>query len=338
MRAFAGLLSVLLAATALSLAAPKEVHAQGVADAALATELFGAGRKLVERGDFATACPKFAESARLDEKVGTLLNLADCEEHISELTNARIHWQKAQSVAERTKDARAAVAKERFGRLEAMIPRITITLGADSISGLSVRLDDTEIRTTSFDEALPVDPGRHVVRVTAPGKAEWSTVVEAHVESPAVLVVVPALQGVEQQSVPLLASANASASQWDRDAARAYSPFWTTPRVIGVAAAGIGVAAAAVGTVFAMNAQSSLDESNRAGHCIGNACDGPGRAARNDALDSAGLATGAFVASGAGLVAGAVLFFVVPSARRPAVTVGALAAPRAGGIDLYGVF
>ena len=43
----------------------------------MATELFNAGRDLMTAGNFAAACPKLAESARLDVKVGTLGKLAE---------------------------------------------------------------------------------------------------------------------------------------------------------------------------------------------------------------------------------------------------------------------
>src|SRR5687767_9143297 len=49
-------------------------------DAAAATQLFQEGRDLLKQGKHAAACAKLAESQRLDARVGTLLNLADCEE------------------------------------------------------------------------------------------------------------------------------------------------------------------------------------------------------------------------------------------------------------------
>ena len=57
-------------------------------DPAAAEALFEAGRQAATRGDWTTACPKFAESQRLDPAPGTLLNLADCEEHLGHLASA----------------------------------------------------------------------------------------------------------------------------------------------------------------------------------------------------------------------------------------------------------
>src|SRR6478735_9605838 len=49
-------------------------------DQAKAEALFDEGRRLLAAARFAEACPKFAESQRLDSALGTLLNLGDCYE------------------------------------------------------------------------------------------------------------------------------------------------------------------------------------------------------------------------------------------------------------------
>lgn len=47
-----------------------------------------AARGLVQKGDWAAACPKFEESERLDPGIGTLYHLADCYEHVGRLATA----------------------------------------------------------------------------------------------------------------------------------------------------------------------------------------------------------------------------------------------------------
>src|SRR5271155_139017 len=84
---------------------PKIVSAQtSSAASAQAAELFEQGRALIARQDYRAACPKFAESDRLEPKVGTRLNLADCEEHLGQIVAARGHWQDAANLAHSLSD------------------------------------------------------------------------------------------------------------------------------------------------------------------------------------------------------------------------------------------
>src|SRR5258708_37292521 len=66
-------------------------HAQN--DPVAARTLFDEGRKLLADGKYDAACPKLEESQRLDPGMGTLVNLAECWEHIGRtaLAWARFH-------------------------------------------------------------------------------------------------------------------------------------------------------------------------------------------------------------------------------------------------------
>jgi hypothetical protein len=60
--------------------------------ATAAETLFIEARQLFAQGDFAKACPKFEESNRLDPAIGTLLNLAACEEKAGQRPQACAHY------------------------------------------------------------------------------------------------------------------------------------------------------------------------------------------------------------------------------------------------------
>src|SRR5579872_5133428 len=134
---------------------------------AAAEALFRDGRGLAEAGDDARACPFFAESFRLDPALGTLLNLATCEENTGKLASA---WEHYGELLDRSADddPRHAIALQRKAVLVRQLPWLTITL-ARAPAGTRVVHDGMELSTPSLGMPLPVDPGAHEVVVLAPG-------------------------------------------------------------------------------------------------------------------------------------------------------------------------
>src|SRR5271165_5089170 len=117
-------------------------------DPAGAEALFREGRRLATLGDYASACPKFAESERLDEAAGTLFNLADCEEHIGRTASA---WEHFAGAIERLApgDPRRDYAREHIGLLEPRLAWLTVTIAPGTPPAAALSRDGVLLGTTS---------------------------------------------------------------------------------------------------------------------------------------------------------------------------------------------
>ncbi|MFT3769347.1 MAG: hypothetical protein QM820_28245 [Minicystis sp.] len=151
--------------------------AYGQSPSPQAEALFNEGRAALQKGDYATACPRFAESFDRSGALGPLLNLAECEERRGRLATALARWKQGVTrLEDKPKDSRLALARERVASLEKRAPRLSIALDAAAAAGVGARLDDQPIKTLPAAD-LPVDPGQHRISFTAPGHPEQSTTV-----------------------------------------------------------------------------------------------------------------------------------------------------------------
>lgn len=155
--------------------------AEGPPTAALAQALFEQARDDVRRGAFDAACPKFAESERIDPSNGTLLNLVLCEERLGKVATAWLH---ARELLDRLPDGddRRPIAERKLAALSARVPRLTVRLAPTAASETHVSLDDVPLATTSLGIPVPVDPGTHRIVVTGAdgvGRSAQVTVTEA---------------------------------------------------------------------------------------------------------------------------------------------------------------
>jgi hypothetical protein len=143
-------------------------------DPATAEALFRQGRQAMEAKNYREACPKFAESQRLEPASGTLMNLATCEERLGKLASAWQHWKEAIDALPPTDD-RIAFARGRVNELEKKLPRLRVTLSGGA--GKVFR-DEIELGPASQGVLLPVDPGPHVVTVHLQGHLPEKATIE----------------------------------------------------------------------------------------------------------------------------------------------------------------
>jgi hypothetical protein len=249
---------MLVAAVAIPLAAPV-----AFADAPDADLLFRQGRASADAGDYPHACVAFTESFRLDPAPGTMLNLADCEQHIGRLASAWGHFVHLEKVLPAT-DERREVARERATTLAPRVPWMTVVLAPDAPPDARVFRDDVEIDSPSLGLLLPVDPGSHTLLIVAPGRDARTMAVVA-VEREVVRVVVSLGPSSPAAGVVSRVPAVLPDPVVAREVARP-APTHTAAWLVGAA----GIASLGVGTYF--GARALAERSISDGGCTGGVC------------------------------------------------------------------
>jgi hypothetical protein len=330
-----------LAALALSLAWPAFASADSQ-DEAASTELFNAGRDLMRRGDYAAACPKLADSARLKPTVGALAKLAECEEHEKRLVSAYTRWMQALNLARSIGDDRAAEVEREVSRLDRVVPKVHLVASSPLPPETVIRVDDLALSTAGLGVPLPVELGRHVVAESAPHAKPWSTTIEVTEPGGTTSVTLPALEPVEEpRAAGRDGAALGTGSPRPGDSRAVGSPFTelASPgaprksalwRTVGLATAAAGVGALAAGGVFGVDALRRRDDA----HCAGTVCpDRASAATLQSAKTSADWSTGLLIAGGV-LAAGGIGVWILARDAQGVVRVGVTAC--LGGMALAG--
>src|SRR5262245_30287040 len=146
-------------------------------DAKRAEKLFNEGREARDKGDAATACAKFGESLALVKRASTLVNLATCEEKLGKLKSSIDHAREAMTMLPLT-DERLPAGKEVLERAGQRAPRVTLKLPGDAPADARVKLDGADVDRAALATPLTLDPGDHVVIVSATGRADATTKVK----------------------------------------------------------------------------------------------------------------------------------------------------------------
>ena len=317
---------------------------------ATAEALFTEGRALLKDKKYAEACPKLAESLRLDPAIGTMLYLADCYEKNGQTASAWAMFNDAASAAHNANQPdREAKAKSRVDALAKKLVKLSVSPGDNaSVPGLEVKRDGVVIGSALFGTAVPVDPGDHKIEVRAPGKKPWSgsASVSAKATSP-VAFVIPRLEDLPPPPPPEptvtatavvlppptpTVTATATATVAPTPSLTATAPVVVPDngnvRTIGLVVASVGVAGVAVAGVLGGLAMSKNDEALQK-YCDKDFCtDQRGIVLTNDAKTMAIGSTVGFVLGGVTLATGAVLILYPAFAKPSSPPASARAIPR----------
>ena len=161
---------------------------------AAAEALFLEAKKLAAQKKYGEACPKFAESNRLDRGAGTLIHLGDCYEKNKQTASAWATYKEAASAAQALgrKDWEK-LASQRANALEPKLARLTINVDKSNDT-VEVSRDGTTVAKASFGVPIPVDVGSHSVEATAAGHKPFKTSVTVAKDGETVEVSVPKLE------------------------------------------------------------------------------------------------------------------------------------------------
>ena len=313
------------------LASASRAHAQAPPqdNSAAVEALFGEGKRLIGEGKIAEACPKFLASYTLDpQRIGTLLNLADCYERNNQLASAWARYVEARPLAQRAgQTERMEYAAQHAAALEARLARLTV-VAPRAVAGLTIKRDGVLVDPAAYGVAIPVDAGSHSIVATAPGRRAWTSEVVIGKEGEKRTVEVPALVDERVAAAPAVAPAPApapapppavtpptaaTAPEEPSDPAQADENHGTSARgVVGLVIGAVGVVGIGVGAGFGISALGKNSDADAYCGQAGtgaNDCYGEGVTLRSDAVSSANLST-FFFAAGATLVVGGLLIWL----------------------------
>jgi hypothetical protein len=268
-----------------------------------AQELFNVALALFEKGSYEGALKAFEDVNKKFPSVGALYKIGECNEKLGKPVAAWAAFKAAADTAHTKADTqREQAAREKASSLEPKLPKLVVT---HSVDGLEVRINGEVVKPERWNKPLLQGPGQKDLVVSAPGYATSTTRVNVSDDGRSGDIAVPALE-------------------------KAPDPG-KGQKTIGLIVGGVGVAGLAVGAITGLMASSAKDERDKL--LSSNGCSKPSGSESqvcpstlaqnvqneiNDKQSSAQtlstVSTIGFIAGGALVVGGAVLFFTAPKA------------------------
>lgn len=280
--------------------------------------LFDEGRAAMQSGDYSTACRKFAESNRLDPAVGTRFNLAHCEEEAGHLLPAWTLFRKVRAELP-ADDRRIPIADQHIAALARRLAHLRVIVDAD-VSGTRIRIDGVLADAPDATGALSIEPGKHEVGVSIPGRAQSTKVVEFGEGSKVELRYAGTRSTATEQGPDTVAVDRAPRSA--PDGFESSEPSRTAAYVAG----GVGAVALLVGTIAGVAGLHQESVGNTNCSDATRTCNQKGVDANRSAHSLATISTIGLVAGVIGVGVGGYLYFSATPPTRSASVPGASAA------------
>jgi hypothetical protein len=342
-------------ASVLSLSLALSSFTPAFASEADAKDFFSRGRELRAKGDCAGAAPLFRKAWELyPQGLGSLRNLAECEEQLGHYASSRRAWldlKRALIVSKDSKydgwdtDADAAAT-----RLAPKVARLTITIkqhtpdgeGPLTDTGVKVLINGEPLDRKLLDVALDRDPGSYKIRIEG-GKSPVEKEINLNAGDNKPVTMTVELEGPPKNDPP-------PPPPKDDDVVKPPPPPPDTPKssgttkIVGYSLIGLGAASAVGAGVFFFLRQGALKDLETAcpayesGRCVGNA------SAANDAISRGKTASTLTTIFGGlaivGIGAGIVILATAPSSEAPktSVRLSPWAGAGGGGAFLTGEF
>jgi hypothetical protein len=336
--------AVARAVLALVVAAAGPARAQ---DRATAQALFDEGKKLVDKGDFAAACPKFEASLAAETKLGTRLALGACYQKVGRTASAWAAFKDAAAMASRIGPAEAAREKyaiDQAAALEKSLSRLVIAV-TKPVPGLVVKRNDQIVPEASLGVAVPVDPGSYRIRALADDYEPFTQTVKVD-KQPTTTVTVPELKRIETSVTPPVVPPPTTPPVRPVEPPPVTPPAPTeapestpTLRYVGYGVGAAGVALVGVGVVFGLSAKSKWSDAQDM--CTGSTeplqCTKDGVALHDDAVSAATISTITTIA-GVAMIGGGVAMIILGKPERRSVALRPMLGPNVAGVAVGGGF
>jgi hypothetical protein len=163
-----GGLAVAVLAAALASALP--ARAASPENRAAAQKHVSQAQEAKKRGQLGEACKHLAEAERLDSKLPTLMELAECSEQSGNLVDAETQWAAARDRAKHDEKPQSrARAETRLAAVQKRIAHLTLQLAPNAPAGAQVLRDELPLDAAALGAPLPMNPGEHVIVVKLAG-------------------------------------------------------------------------------------------------------------------------------------------------------------------------